>query len=405
MKKSLLALAVLGAFAGAASAQSSVNISGSIDGGIRRVGTATGHDWQLANSQSGYDNITFRGVEDLGNGMNAFFYMQHRFTLGTGADNGTTNNGSSDAFWRQIWVGVGSNTLGNVRLGRMLVPLQDFNGNFEPFLTGTVGSVHTSGIAATIRATNSVYYRSPSFGGLVLHAMVATADNQNQGNTAPGTTGRAAGGSEGEIGVPGNPQGYFMPLARVGQPAFQNPAGVGARYTAGPIDAAVAYDRNAADMKTFGIYGAYDFGFIRPMFQFEKGDNCISALAVCTTTGNTVATGKEKIKAFSAGLTAPFGAFLLRTGFLRIKSDIKNANGTDRDATKFGFGGDYNLSKRTNLYATVGKWTGDRALGAGSGALGAGTGAGGNAYGAGTNTGARTTANKAMFDIGLTHRF
>jgi predicted porin len=179
-----------------------------------------------------------------------------------------------------------------------------------------------------------------------------------------------------------------MPLARVGQPAFQNPAGVGARYTAGPIDAAIAYDRNAADKKTFGIYGAYDFGFIRPMFQFEKGDNCISAAAVCTATGNTVGTGKEKIKAFSAGLTAPFGAFLLRTGFLRIKSDIKNVNGTDRDATKFGFGGDYNLSKRTNLYATVGKWTGDRALGI-----------------AGTNTAARDGTNKAMFDIGMTHRF
>ena len=41
MKKSLLALAVLSAFAGAASAQSSVTLSGIVDAGIRRVGVAT----------------------------------------------------------------------------------------------------------------------------------------------------------------------------------------------------------------------------------------------------------------------------------------------------------------------------------------------------------------------------
>lgn len=359
MKKSLLALAVLGAFAGVASAQSTVTISGSVDGGIRRVGTATGHDWQFRNSQSAYDAITFSGREDLGGGLNAFFLLNHRFTLGTGAVNGTSNSGGNDAFWRNAWVGLGSATLGNVRLGRMLVPLQDFNGNFEPFLTGTVGSVHTGGIAATIRATNSVYYRSPSFGGLVLHAMVATADNQNQGNSAT---------AEGEIGNSGA-QGYFMPLAAVGSPSLQNPAGLGARYTAGPIDAAVAVDRNAADRKTYGIYGAYDFGVVRPMFQFEKGDNCTTAAVACTSS----LTGKEEIKAFSAGVTAPIGAFLLRTGVLRINSDQPG-----RDATKFGFGGDYNLSKRTNLYATAGKWNGDRI----------------------------SAANKkAQFDLGMTHRF
>jgi predicted porin len=48
MKKSLLALAVLSAFAGAASAQSSVTLSGGIDAAIQRVNGGVEHvDRQL----------------------------------------------------------------------------------------------------------------------------------------------------------------------------------------------------------------------------------------------------------------------------------------------------------------------------------------------------------------------
>ena len=43
MKKSLLALAVLGAFAGAASAQSSVTLSGMVDAGIKAPGLRLEH--------------------------------------------------------------------------------------------------------------------------------------------------------------------------------------------------------------------------------------------------------------------------------------------------------------------------------------------------------------------------
>ena len=351
MKKSLLALAVLGAFASAASAQSSVTLSGSLDAGVRRVGlnsTASGSDWQLGGSQSGYNNFTLSGREDLGGGMNAFFAMNHRFRINDG-----TANSALTTFWRNIWVGLGGG-FGDVRLGRILMPLQDMNGGFDPFATGTVGSVHTGGIAATIRANNAIYYRSPSMGGLSIHAAIAAAEGQLQQETANNF---------------GN-QSTAVGLNR------ERPVGFNIRYAAGPLNVGVAYDRNTVEYKTTGLYASYDFGAFKLLSQFEKGDS----LRVSPTCASATCVLQEDIKNWSFGVTAPFGPVLLRAGYVRTDSDISG-----RDGSKFGFGGDYNLSKRTNLYATVGKLTGDRFR---PGII-------------------ATSVNqrKAAFDIGVTHRF
>src|SRR5207248_624333 len=101
MKKSLLALAVLGAFAGAASAQSSVTIYGSLDQAVARGngGTAgnnggpagnpsvtnNGKAWFL--QQSNASRLGFRGNEDLGGGLSAQFQIEHRFTPDDGNSN------------------------------------------------------------------------------------------------------------------------------------------------------------------------------------------------------------------------------------------------------------------------------------------------------------------------------
>jgi predicted porin len=370
MKKSLLALAVLSAFAGAASAQSSVTLSGSVDAGLRRVGvvsgTAVASDWRVAGSQSGYNNFTLSGIEDLGGGSRAFFSLNHRFTLNNGVDNGFTNGGGvggSEPFWRQTWVGLGGG-FGDVRIGRMLMPLQDMNGGFDPFATGTVGSTHTGGIDATIRSNNSLYYRSPSLGGLSVHLAAAAGEGQVQNEI---------GGSTGAYN------------ARTTLLNSQRPVGLNVRYAAGPVNVGVAYDKNTADMKTTGIYGSFALASgIKFMGQFEKGDNYTAAGATGVA---------EKIKAFSLGLTAPLGPVVLRTGFLKIKSDFAN-----RDASKFGLGADYNLSKRTNLYTTIGKLSGNR-------------------FANPKLTTANTTASlataaldsdarkKLAFDFGVTHRF
>ena len=76
MKKSLLALAVLGAFAGVASAQSSVTLYGTIDLNAKYVKN-DGSAKRLSLSQDGINSsqLGFRGIEDLGGGLKAGFVL------------------------------------------------------------------------------------------------------------------------------------------------------------------------------------------------------------------------------------------------------------------------------------------------------------------------------------------
>jgi len=352
MKKSLLALAVLGAFAGAASAQSSVTLSGMLDQAVQHTGTATGYAWALGGAGSAFNNFTISGREDLGGGMYSFFNLNMRFRTQNGTINspdvGTQTGGSSQpGFFRQDWVGLGG-SFGALRLGRMLMPLQEMNGNYDIWYGGyTVASTHTGGITATIRANNAIYYRSPNMGGLVIDAAIAAGKGQEQFETAN------------NYGSSAPPTNSGLYLGGVGQ----RPVGVSAQYTAGPLKVGVAYDRNYADYKTVGLYGQYNFGVLILNGQYEDGDSSYNG---------TIA-GKEKVKALSISADIPVGPITYKVGYLNYNSDLAG-----KDAHKFGLGGEYNFSKRTLVYTDIGKSAGDRLS---------------------------TAAAKSQFDLGLRVKF
>ena len=93
MKKTLFAIAAIGAFAGAAQAQSSVSVYGIYDGAYNSINTsettAAGVkvNTQAAGftgSESASSRIGFRGVEDLGGGKSINFNLELGFNAGTG---------------------------------------------------------------------------------------------------------------------------------------------------------------------------------------------------------------------------------------------------------------------------------------------------------------------------------
>jgi predicted porin len=297
MKKSLLALAVLSAFAGAASAQSSVTLSGRVDAGVIR----SGGEWSMGGSQSGYNAFTLSGTEDLGGGLRAFFALNHRFNINNGTINpGGNASGDRSQFYRNSWVGLGGG-FGDVRLGRILMPLQDMNGGFDVFDTGYVATTHTGGVLATVRANNAIYYRTPSLGGFFAHAAIAAGDQQVF--TAPSTYSQST----------------------------ERPMGFAVGYYAGPI--------NGADRKTTGLYLGYNAGFANLMAQYENGD--VSA--------------SNDVSRWSIGAKVPMGAVTFKVGY---------TNWSDEEVKKFGLGLQYDLSKRTNLYTNMGKVSGDGATSA-----------------------------------------
>ncbi|HVL76861.1 MAG TPA: porin, partial [Noviherbaspirillum sp.] len=84
MKKSLFALAVLGAFAGAASAQTSVTVYGVADISLAK---ARGVSTQMSSAgllNNGTSRLGFRGTEDLGGGLRASFNFEQGIDLEQG---------------------------------------------------------------------------------------------------------------------------------------------------------------------------------------------------------------------------------------------------------------------------------------------------------------------------------
>ncbi|MDB5780439.1 porin [Caballeronia mineralivorans] len=123
---------VLGVASEAATAQSSVSLAGTVDGGIRYQTNASASGGAVTTMNSnGYfssNKLDFQGVEDLGGGWNAHFLLESGFNLG----NGQFDNTTGTEFNRQAFVGVGGN-YGSIDMGRQYTIAHDIVGIYDPF--------------------------------------------------------------------------------------------------------------------------------------------------------------------------------------------------------------------------------------------------------------------------------
>jgi predicted porin len=165
MKKSLLALAALGAFAGVAHAQSSVTLYGIVDEGFNINTNAGGkHLYNLSSGVLQGSRWGLRGTEDLGGGLKAIFVLENGFDVNTGK----LGQGGLE-FGRQAYVGLSSN-YGSVTLGRQYDSVVDYVGPLE------VGDQWGGYIAAhpgdldnlnnDYRVNNAIKFTSSNYNGL-----------------------------------------------------------------------------------------------------------------------------------------------------------------------------------------------------------------------------------------------
>jgi len=334
MKKSLLALAVLGAFAGAASAQSSVTIYGKIDLGIAKANEAAGTAAApLSSSLAGApttDKVTmqpgarnrvgFRGTEDLGGGLKGVFNLEHSLS----ADDGASLAGQP--MWSQAWLGL-SGGFGEVRLGRDYAPIFYPAVAADPFgydTVGQAGAAHTLAGLGVTRHNNQISYKTPSFAGVT--AMVAFAPKE-------AATGENAFGAN---------LAYAAGPLSVGF-GFQN-AGNQTALVVTPAVPGGAAAVTAAETSLYVLTAAYDLGFVRPMFLYAKGTADNAA-------GGEVADHSN----IQIGATAPLGGGELKAVYAQLERDNNPVAGlVNTDVKKFGVGYHYPLSKRTKVYADLG---------------------------------------------------
>jgi predicted porin len=280
--RSGIALALLAAF-GAAQAQSNVTVYGKLDVGARKaIGSA---DKEIATS--GDSRLGFRGTEDLGNGLQAFFGMEHRFFPDTGTVDGSQ-------FWKgYAHVGL-SGSFGRVGLGRQYVAAFSLVQNVvDPFGGDTVAQVRD--VAMRV-------------GGIT---KVRVDDSVRYDYSASGVT---AAVSVGEAGAAGP----------------DRPLSLAAQYKTGPWLLAAGTEDPA---------GVNDRQWNLGAVVTQGGITWSAGLASGTTNADLPARG------YALGLSMPAGSGEFKAAYGTQKVDGRAV------VAKLGVGYHYALSKRTLVYA------------------------------------------------------
>ena len=105
-------VALLACAAGVAQAQSSVTVYGLLDVGLSHINNVGGvSTTKMDSSINTPSRLGFRGVEDLGGGLSAFFVLENRFNVDTGTS-------FPQLFNRASFVGLKSTTWGTLTVGR-----------------------------------------------------------------------------------------------------------------------------------------------------------------------------------------------------------------------------------------------------------------------------------------------
>ena len=303
MKKSLIALAVLAA-SGAAMAQSSVTLFGIVDTAVGYVDNANAAGdsvYGLTTSGNATSRLGFRGVEDLGGGLKAGFWLEGEIFGDTG--------GSSFNFARRSTVSL-MGGFGEVRMGRELTPSYSKTSSYDLFgqtgighFMGWTGNWYTFGgdSGNAVRSSNMISYYTPNFSGF--------------------TAGLGYGFDEQTTGKAGRYIGGY------------------AAYDNGPLSVALSYDeRNVAanfDRNTFTVAGSYNL-------------NVVKLNAIVQQTKDDVIGTDRKVNAYALGASAPVGA-----GEVKLQYAMYDQKAIDSKAHHISLGYVHNLSKRTAVYGTV----------------------------------------------------
>lgn len=307
MKKSLLALAVLGAFAGVAQAQTSVTIYGSFDAGVRnQTNVNAAGDSRLTMGSFGTYNsnrLGFKGVEDLGGGMNAHFTLESGFNTGTGAMAG-------DLFGRSAFVGLGG-TWGSLDLGRQYSVHFKTIGAYDPFNYKYTGIIPLATQGGLTRLNNDIQYTG-TFGPITARAEYALGEQ----------AGSASNGATQAVG-----------LSYAG-----GPFSVGAAYTQRKLS--VGTPATYQDNKNWTVGGAYGAGPFRVALGYADNKQA---------TGTAVADTRTK-DAWLGGSFNLTPAAALTAAYYQTRASVAGVDGRRNLVI---VGGTYALSKRTNFYADI----------------------------------------------------
>mgnify|MGYP005872268565 FL=1 len=349
MKKSLLALALLGAFTASAFAEPSVTLYGRIDTGLVYThknldntagstdtfsmdsGVTTGSRWGL------------KGSEDIGNAKVGFVLES-----GFNSDDGTSGQ-NNRLFGREAQVNI-SGAYGTLYAGRLASIASDsgsigYLGDVSAFPSayGFVGNQQGSTGTAYGRYDNTLAYETPTFGGLQGAIMYSFKGDTKASDTNVANARENSGDADRYLAA-------------------------GLRYKAGKAAVVLTgdmtmYGNDAANYGnvdngySFILGGNYDFGVAKAFAKVTYFDNQVNVLDSFDLISDSRNLKKaEALKGWGAelGTNVPAfgGNFLAAVGY-------RDAKDVDDGSYKFkrwnaAVGYTYAFSKRTNVYGLAG---------------------------------------------------
>lgn len=298
MKLNPCLFVLLAAFAGAASAESSLTLFGVVDVNVRYLKNATVNETQVGTDGITSSRIGFRGVEDIADGLRAGFHLESTVVPDTG------NIAGNGKFWQRRSTVSLYTRYGELRLGRDTVPT---------WLAYVDGDVYgTTGIGD----------------GSKTYAALGGADTRLRSDNLVA------------FHLASNPWGIYGTIASAPSEgvAGRRYAGVRLGYRAGPMDASAAYSETSVATGTYKlaiVSGSYDLAFAK-LYGVAQKTELLEAANVHVTLGVSVPV---------PGIGGT------------VKASYTRADGQGtlelNDADHYVLGYIYDLSKRTAVYTTV----------------------------------------------------
>ncbi|MBX9800204.1 MAG: porin [Burkholderiaceae bacterium] len=334
-KKIYLAVAIASAFAAPAMAQSSVQVTGLVDNyvGSMKYSGDNGRSSVVNSGGMTTSWFGFKGTEDLGGGLKAKFNLTSFFRADTGASG--RFNGNETFFSRDANVGlVGS--FGAISLGRDLAPnflpsilFNPYGDSFQlsplilhmdvPWFNA---SGWTNSVAGDTGWSNEIIYTTPDIGGL-------KANFHYQFGEVAGKTGKNNAGA--------NLLYFNGPLALTAyyqKVQVNNPLEQSQNNVQPATNIPFASGMKAARQTSWFVGGSYDFTVAKLFATYNQSSHDIDL----------------KDRTVQLGTSIPLGQGSILASWANTKRD-GTVVGMDLKRNTASFGYDYNLSKRTDVYA------------------------------------------------------
>ncbi len=363
MNKKLLAVALASAFAAPAMADG-VQIYGAFDVGVAVRGnrtsgsTSEGTISTVASGMNGHNGIGFKMSEDLGNGMTISGDAMFGFALDAqGAAPSAASNGGLSTIYSYLAL---SGDFGTLIAGRAGGARAGFIKKYDPFGGFGVGGALAAQGGGADYADNVLAWITPEVMPGLKMLFAYTSNLLGQDPVAAGTSTHAGG----------------SPLYAI--------AGL---YNAGPVDLTVAYenlhlygsDNAARDVWTGG--GSYDLGVAKVMANY----NYIEGI----------------VHGYQVGVLAPVSEQV--TAKLSWNNSTLYGAGSDGGCRKIAAGVNYDMSKRTRVYADAAYLT--SADSGGACANGLTTGSGGAYASANGGRDDGSAYGRYGMNVGIRHSF